>query len=123
MPQLGTKLLSTHRAGGCDAGNAHSWREGNIGPVLPVAGGSTQTMKSGAVANDSEFGLAACVWDPRRTPRGETAGARIQCGTVMVNELWFPCFGISEAAARRASKQGRHWPRPRPFWIGRDGPG
>jgi len=47
------------------------------------------------LANDSEFGLAACVWT-RDDARGELLARRIQAGTVMVNDV-VSCFGISEA--------------------------
>jgi len=48
-----------------------------------------------ALANDSEFGLAASVWT-RNRKRGEAMAAQIQAGTIMVNDV-VSCFGIGEA--------------------------
>ncbi|HET9839519.1 MAG TPA: aldehyde dehydrogenase family protein [Candidatus Angelobacter sp.] len=69
-------------------------REETFGPVLPV-----RSFKSDhdavALANDSEFGLAASVFTKDRK-RGEALARRIDAGTVMVNDM-ISCFGISEA--------------------------
>jgi succinate-semialdehyde dehydrogenase/glutarate-semialdehyde dehydrogenase len=48
-----------------------------------------------ALANDSEFGLAASVFTGDKK-RGEALARRIDAGTVMVNDM-ISCFGISEA--------------------------
>lgn len=69
-------------------------REETFGPVLPVRSFKTED-EAVALANDSEFGLAASVWSGNRK-RGEAMARRIQAGTVMVNDL-ITCFGISEA--------------------------
>ena len=79
------------------AGVKHSMRimrEETFGPVLPVCSFKTDD-EAVALANDSEFGLAASVWTGNRS-RGEALAARINAGTVMVNDL-ISCFGISEA--------------------------
>jgi succinate-semialdehyde dehydrogenase/glutarate-semialdehyde dehydrogenase len=69
-------------------------REETFGPVLPVVAFDTDD-EAVRLANDSEFGLAACVWT-RDNARGERLARRIQAGTVMVNDV-VSCFGISEA--------------------------
>jgi acyl-CoA reductase-like NAD-dependent aldehyde dehydrogenase len=69
-------------------------REETFGPVMPVRSFKTED-EAVALANDSEFGLAASVWTNHRK-RGEALAARIQAGTVMVNDV-IACFGISEA--------------------------
>lgn len=69
-------------------------REETFGPVLPVRSFRTED-EAVALANDSEFGLAASVWT-RNKKHGEMVARRIQAGTVMVNDV-VACFGISEA--------------------------
>ncbi len=69
-------------------------REETFGPVLPVMA-FDRDDEAIAMANDSEYGLAASVWTRDRT-RGEAVARRIQAGTVMVNDA-VSCFGISEA--------------------------
>ncbi|HKW75472.1 MAG TPA: aldehyde dehydrogenase family protein [Terriglobales bacterium] len=69
-------------------------REETFGPVLPVCNFKTED-EAVALANDSEFGLAASVWTKDRG-RGEALSRRINAGTVMVNDV-IACFGISEA--------------------------
>ena len=69
-------------------------REETFGPVLPVRS-FKDNDEAVALANDSEFGLAASVWTSNRK-RGEQLAARVQAGTVMVNDV-IACFGISEA--------------------------
>jgi acyl-CoA reductase-like NAD-dependent aldehyde dehydrogenase len=68
--------------------------EETFGPVLPVRSFKTDD-EAVALANDSEFGLAASVWT-RDKKRGEALARRIRAGTVMVNDV-VACFGISEA--------------------------
>ena len=69
-------------------------REETFGPVLPVRSFKTED-EAIALANDSEFGLAASVWT-RDRKRGEAVARRVNAGTVMVNDV-IACFGISEA--------------------------
>jgi succinate-semialdehyde dehydrogenase / glutarate-semialdehyde dehydrogenase len=69
-------------------------REETFGPVLAVRSFRTED-EAVALANDSEFGLAASVWT-RDRKRGEAVARRIHAGTVMVNDV-ISCFGISEA--------------------------
>ncbi len=69
-------------------------REETFGPVLPVRGFKTED-EAVALANDSEYGLAACIFTNDRK-RGEALARRVQAGTVMVNDV-LTCFGISEA--------------------------
>jgi acyl-CoA reductase-like NAD-dependent aldehyde dehydrogenase len=69
-------------------------REETFGPVLPVRSFKTED-EAVALANDSDFGLAASVWT-RDKSRGEALARRINAGTVMVNDV-IACFGISEA--------------------------
>jgi acyl-CoA reductase-like NAD-dependent aldehyde dehydrogenase len=81
-------------------------REETFGPVLPVRSFRNED-EAVALANDSEFGLAASVWTSRRK-RGEALAARVVAGTVMVNDV-IACFGISEAphGGVKASGMGR----------------
>lgn len=69
-------------------------REETFGPVLPVCSFNSDD-EAVALANDSEFGLAASIWT-RDKQRGEGLARRIHAGTVMVNDV-VACFGISEA--------------------------
>jgi acyl-CoA reductase-like NAD-dependent aldehyde dehydrogenase len=69
-------------------------REETFGPVLPVRSFKNED-EAVALANDSEFGLAASVWTSDKS-RGEALARRIDAGTVMVNDV-IACFGISEA--------------------------
>jgi succinate-semialdehyde dehydrogenase/glutarate-semialdehyde dehydrogenase len=69
-------------------------REETFGPVLPVRSFKTDD-EAVALANDSEFGLAASVWTSDKK-RGDALARRIRAGTVMVNDV-VTCFGISEA--------------------------
>jgi acyl-CoA reductase-like NAD-dependent aldehyde dehydrogenase len=69
-------------------------REETFGPVLPVRSFQTED-EAVALANDSEYGLAASIFT-RNRKRGEAIARRISAGTVMVNDV-LACFGISEA--------------------------
>ena len=69
-------------------------REETFGPVLPVVPFDSES-EAIALANDSEFGLAASVWT-RNSDRGEVIARQLIAGTVMVNDV-ISCFGISEA--------------------------
>jgi succinate-semialdehyde dehydrogenase/glutarate-semialdehyde dehydrogenase len=69
-------------------------REETFGPTLPVRSFKTED-EAVALANDSEYGLAASIFT-RDRKRGEALARRIVAGTVMVNDV-LACFGISEA--------------------------
>ncbi|HEU5337184.1 MAG TPA: aldehyde dehydrogenase family protein, partial [Terriglobales bacterium] len=69
-------------------------REETFGPVLPVMAFDNDG-DAVRLANDSEFGLAASIWTRDRS-RGDSLAARLEAGTVMVNDV-VSCFGISEA--------------------------
>jgi acyl-CoA reductase-like NAD-dependent aldehyde dehydrogenase len=81
-------------------------REETFGPVLPVMAFDSDD-EAVALANDSEYGLAASIWT-RDSARGERLARRIHAGTVMVNDA-ISCFGISEAphGGVKASGVGR----------------
>jgi acyl-CoA reductase-like NAD-dependent aldehyde dehydrogenase len=81
-------------------------REETFGPVLPVMAFDSDD-EAVSLANDSEYGLAASVWT-RDPVRGESLAARIQAGTVMVNDV-ISSFGISESphGGVKASGLGR----------------
>jgi acyl-CoA reductase-like NAD-dependent aldehyde dehydrogenase len=69
-------------------------REETFGPVLPIMAFATDD-EAVRLANDSDFGLSASVWT-RDKSRGRALAARLQAGTVMVNDV-LTCFGIAEA--------------------------
>jgi acyl-CoA reductase-like NAD-dependent aldehyde dehydrogenase len=81
-------------------------REETFGPVLPVVPFDSDE-EAVRLANDSEFGLAASIWTCNRA-RGQAVAARLQAGTVMVNDV-ISCYGISEAphGGVKASGLGR----------------
>jgi len=75
----------------------HSMRlmqEETFGPVLPVASFNDDD-EAVALANDSEFGLAASIWTANRT-RGQALARHLEAGTVMVNDV-VSCYAIPEA--------------------------
>jgi succinate-semialdehyde dehydrogenase/glutarate-semialdehyde dehydrogenase len=80
-------------------------REETFGPVLPVRSFKTED-EAVALANDSEYGLAASIFTGDRK-RGEALARRVQAGTVMVNDV--------------RSKGQRHRPHPRALWPGGNG--
>jgi succinate-semialdehyde dehydrogenase/glutarate-semialdehyde dehydrogenase len=93
LPQLGPNFFAPTILADVD----HSMkimREETFGPVLPVCSFKTED-EAVALANDSEYGLAACIFTDDRK-RGEALARRVQAGTVMVNDV-LTCFGISEA--------------------------
>ena len=93
MPELGTNFWAPTVMAGVD----HSMRilrEETFGPVLPIMAFENDE-EAIALANDSEFGLAASVWTRDRR-RGEQLATRITAGTVLVNDAVIG-FGISEA--------------------------
>jgi succinate-semialdehyde dehydrogenase/glutarate-semialdehyde dehydrogenase len=93
LPELGPNFFAPTILADVD----HSMtimREETFGPVLPVRSFKTED-EAVALANDSEFGLAASIFTGNRK-RGETLARRIDAGTVMVNDV-LACFGISEA--------------------------
>jgi acyl-CoA reductase-like NAD-dependent aldehyde dehydrogenase len=93
LPQLGPNFFAPTILADVD----HSMtimREETFGPVLPVRSFKTED-EAVALANDSEYGLAASIFTGDRK-RGEALAQRIDAGTVMVNDV-LACFGISEA--------------------------
>ncbi len=93
LPQLGENFFAPTIL----ADVTHSMivmREETFGPVLPVRSFKTEN-EAVALANDSEYGLAASIFTSNRK-RGEALARRIDAGTVMVNDV-LACFGISEA--------------------------
>ncbi|HET9165819.1 MAG TPA: aldehyde dehydrogenase family protein, partial [Candidatus Angelobacter sp.] len=93
LPQLGPNFLAHTIL--ADVDHAMSvMREETFGPVLPVR--SFKSIDEAiALANDSEYGLAASIFTSDRN-RGEALARRVNAGTVMVNDV-LACFGISEA--------------------------
>jgi acyl-CoA reductase-like NAD-dependent aldehyde dehydrogenase len=87
----------------------HSMRvlqEETFGPILPIAP-FDDDAEAVALANDSEYGLAASIWT-RDRDRGERLARQINAGTVMINDV-VSCFSISEAphGGVKASGVGR----------------
>jgi succinate-semialdehyde dehydrogenase/glutarate-semialdehyde dehydrogenase len=80
--------------------------EETFGPLLPIIpfGSDNEAV---ALANNSEFALAASIWTGNRK-RGEQMAQRIEAGTVMVNDA-IAGFGICEAphGGFKASGVGR----------------
>ncbi len=62
-------------------------RDETFGPVLPIATFKTED-EAVTLANDSPFGLTASVWT-RDVRRGQRLAARIEAGTVTVNEVLY----------------------------------
>jgi succinate-semialdehyde dehydrogenase/glutarate-semialdehyde dehydrogenase len=93
LPQLGPNFFAPTILADVDH-SMQIMREETFGPVLPVRSFKTED-EAVALANDSEFGLAASIFTGDRH-RGETLARRIHAGTVMVNDV-IACFGISEA--------------------------
>jgi succinate-semialdehyde dehydrogenase/glutarate-semialdehyde dehydrogenase len=105
LPQLGPNFYAPTVM----AGITHEMRlmrEETFGPVLPVMPFDSDE-EAVRLANDSEFGLAASIWTCNRA-RGQAIAARLQAGTVMVNDV-ISCYGISEAphGGVKASGLGR----------------
>lgn len=80
--------------------------EETFGPLLPIIPFDSDE-EAIALANDSEFGLAASIWT-RDRKRGEAMAERIEAGTIMVNDA-IAGFGICEAphGGFKASGVGR----------------
>jgi succinate-semialdehyde dehydrogenase/glutarate-semialdehyde dehydrogenase len=93
LPQLGPNFFAPTILAGVDHSMA-IMREETFGPTLPVRSFKTED-EAVALANDSEYGLAASIFT-RDRKRGEALARRIVAGTVMVNDV-LACFGISEA--------------------------
>ena len=81
-------------------------QEETFGPVLPIAP-FEDDAEAVALANDSEYGLAASIWTRDRA-RGERLARQVNAGTVMINDV-VSCFSISEAphGGVKASGLGR----------------
>jgi acyl-CoA reductase-like NAD-dependent aldehyde dehydrogenase len=68
--------------------------EETFGPVLPIMTFRTED-EAIQLANDSDFGLTASVWS-NSIPRAQRMAARIDAGTVMINEVLYT-HGIAQA--------------------------
>jgi acyl-CoA reductase-like NAD-dependent aldehyde dehydrogenase len=93
LPDLGPNFFAPTVLAGVDHEMA-IMREETFGPVLPVRSFKSED-EAVALANDSEYGLAASIFTGDGK-RGEALARRIHAGTVMVNDV-LACFGISEA--------------------------
>jgi acyl-CoA reductase-like NAD-dependent aldehyde dehydrogenase len=70
------------------------FQDETFGPILSIR--VVRNAEEGiALANDSEFGLAASVWT-NDAEKGKSIAARLQAGTVMVNDA-ISGFAIAEA--------------------------
>ncbi len=58
-------------------------REEIFGPVLSVIKFSSE-QEAVSIANDSEYGLAACIWS-QDAEKAQRVAARLRCGTVWIN--------------------------------------
>ena len=110
LPQLGPNFYAPTVVADAHHG-MRLMREETFGPVLPVMPVESEEHAV-ALANDSEFGLAASIWTSDRA-RGSALAARLQAGTVMVNDV-ISCYGISEAphGGVKASGLGRTHGQP-----------
>jgi acyl-CoA reductase-like NAD-dependent aldehyde dehydrogenase len=68
-------------------------REETFGPVLPIMTFRDE-REAVRLANDSPFGLTACVWT-RDIARGRRVARQMEAGTVMVNEVLYT-HGIAQ---------------------------
>jgi succinate-semialdehyde dehydrogenase/glutarate-semialdehyde dehydrogenase len=92
MPQLGSNFYAPTLITEVD--NTMSLMcEETFGPVLPVRTFSSDD-EAVALANDSDFGLAASVWGS--TAHAEKVARRVAAGTVLVNDL-ISGFAVSAA--------------------------
>ena len=92
MPQLGSNFFAPTLI--TDVDNTMSLMcEETFGPVLPVTPFSDDE-EAIALANNSDFGLAASVWGS--TAHAEAVAQRIAAGTVLVNDL-ISGFAVSAA--------------------------
>ena len=73
--------------------NMDVMREETFGPVLPIMNFRTED-EAARLANDSDFGLTASVWT-NNIARGQRLAARIEAGTVMINEVFYT-HGIAQ---------------------------
>ena len=90
-PDLGPLFYEPTVLTDVTAGDAECYREETFGPVVsiyPVA----DVDEAVARANDTEYGLNASVWAATKRAAAEIA-ARIQAGTVNVNEGYAPDVG------------------------------
>lgn len=87
--------------------SARCWGEETFGPVVSVVrvGSDDEAV---AIANDTAYGLNANVWT-RDTARGRRLAARIEAGTVSVNETYLASWGAMAApmGGMKASGLGR----------------
>jgi succinate-semialdehyde dehydrogenase/glutarate-semialdehyde dehydrogenase len=93
LPKIGPNFFAPTVLAGVDH-TMRVMREETFGPLLPIMP-FDRDEEAIRLANDSEFGLAASIWTRNRR-RGEALAARLEAGTVMVNDV-VSCFGISEA--------------------------
>jgi succinate-semialdehyde dehydrogenase/glutarate-semialdehyde dehydrogenase len=102
--------------------------EETFGPLLPimVAGDEDEAI---ALANDSRYGLGACVWT-KDTRRGEALARRITSGSVSVNEapmtyggLELPFGGRKESGVGQVNGEDalRKWSWAQPILTDRFG--
>jgi acyl-CoA reductase-like NAD-dependent aldehyde dehydrogenase len=91
------------------------YREETFGPVVAVYPFTTDD-EAVALANDSRYGLNASVWT-RDLTAGRRLAARIECGTVNVNDAFMASWGSTDApmggfkqsgVGRRHGREGIH---------------
>ncbi len=80
------------------------YEEETFGPVAAVY--EVESVDEAVrLANDSEFGLNGSVWtsDPKR---GESVAARIDCGSVAVNDAYLSTYGAVDAPMGGVGRSG-----------------
>jgi len=93
LPELGANFFAPTVITGVDA-RMKLFQDETFGPILAIqtVGDVEEAIE---LVNDSDFGLAASVWT-KDNEKGRQVAARLQAGTVMVNDA-ISAFAIAEA--------------------------
>jgi succinate-semialdehyde dehydrogenase/glutarate-semialdehyde dehydrogenase len=92
-PELGHNFFEPTVIAGVDS-SMKLFQEETFGPIMTIQA-VTDSKEAIALANDSQFALAASIWTSNKT-RGMALAAELRAGAVMVNDA-ISYFGIAEA--------------------------